>query len=238
MPSITKKIKMSLDEETATNQYEGTVTAPLGTMENPSNQIFTIANVITFTRLILTAVFLVLFVSGDNRYLALALYAIGASTDFLDGMIARATNSVSWVGKLMDPIMDRVLLFTGVLALVLTGELPVWIAVLVVGRDVYLFFGALYLQRFRKRPIDVVLIGKIATALLMFGFCLMLLGMPQVQGLGITDLSWLPGFNSETVCVGIYVIYLGLLFSIATAVDYTVKGLRIRKECLATGAGE
>ena len=238
MPSITRKIKMSLDEETATNQYAGTVTAPLGTMENPSNQILTPANVITFTRFILTGIFLVLFVKGDNRYLALALYAIAASTDFIDGLVARSTNTVSWVGKVMDPIMDRFLLFTGVLALVLTDELPAWIAVLVVGRDIYLFFGALYLQRFQKRPVDVVLIGKIATALLMFGFCLMLLGQPQVQGFGITEASWLPGFSSDTVCVGIYVIYLGLVFSVATAIDYTVKGLAIRKEGLARIAGE
>ena len=238
MPGITRKIKMSLDEETAINQYEGTVTAPLGTMENPSNQIITPANVITFTRFLLTAAFLVLFVKGDNRILALVLYAVGASTDFLDGMVARATNTVSWVGKLMDPIMDRFLLFTGVLGLVLTGELPAWIAILVVGRDVYLFLGALYLQRFQKRPVDVVFIGKVATALLMFGFCLMLLGQPQVQGLGVTDISWLPGFNSDTVCAGIYVIYLGLVFSIATAIDYSVKGWAIRKEGLAREAGE
>lgn len=238
MPGITKKIKMSLDEETATNQYEGTVTAPLGTMENPSNQIFTPANVITFTRFILTSLFLVLFVRGDNRILALVLYAVGASTDFLDGLVARATNTVSWVGKLMDPIMDRFLLFTGVLGLMITGELPVWIAVLVVGRDVYLFFGALYLQRFEKRPVDVVFIGKAATALLMFGFSLMLLGLPQVQGLGLVDWLWLPGFNSETVCGGIFVIYLGLVFSVATGIVYTFKGLRIRKNALAQQAGE
>ena len=238
MQGITRKIKMSLDEDAATGQYEGTVTAPLGSMENPSNQVFTPANVITFTRFILTAAFLVLFVRGDNRVLALVLYAVGASTDFLDGLVARATNSVSWVGKLMDPIMDRFLLFTGVLGLMITGELPVWVAVLVVGRDVYLFFGALYLRRFQKRPVDVVFIGKIATALLMFGFSLMLLGLPQVQGLGLVDWAWLPGFNSETVCGGIFIIYLGLVFSIATAVAYTVKGLRIRKEALAHEAGE
>ena len=43
---------------------------------------------------------------------------VAAITDFLDGQIARRTNTVSWVGKIMDPIMDRLLLFTGVLGLV------------------------------------------------------------------------------------------------------------------------
>ena len=233
MQSITRTIKMSLDEETATNQYAGTVTAPLGTMENPSNKIFTAANVITFIRFILTCCFLAIFISGDNRILALVLYAIAATTDFLDGLVARSTNSVSWVGKVMDPIMDRFLLFTGVLALMVTGEVPVWVAVFVVARDVYLAIGALYMQRFRRRPIDVVFIGKVATALLMFGFTLMLLGVPQVQGLGLVDVAWLPGFNSDTVCIGIYVIYVGILFSIATAIEYSIQAYNIRKEALA-----
>ena len=232
MPGITRKIKMQVDEETATSQYEGTVTAPLGTMANPSNKILTAANLITFTRFVLTAIFLVLFISGENRTLALVLYATAAITDFLDGLVARATNTVSWVGKIMDPIMDRFLLFTGVLGLMITGELPVWVAVVVVGRDIYLAIGAFLLQRYQKRPVDVVFIGKLATALLMFGFTLMLLGLPKVQGLGLTDAMWLPGFNSDTVCAGIYVIYAGLVCSLATAVSYTIKGFRIRKEYL------
>lgn len=233
MQGITRKIKMSLDEETATNQYEGTVTAPLGTMENPSNKILTAANAITLVRLILTCCFLVIFIKGDNRILALVLYAVAATTDFLDGLVARSTNSVSWLGKVMDPIMDRVLLFTGVLALMVTGEVPVWVACFVVGRDIYLALGALYLQRFRKRPIDVVFIGKIATALLMFGFTLMLLGFPQVKGFGWVDWGWLPGFNSDTTCIGIYIIYVGICFSIATAIEYSIQAYNIRKEALS-----
>lgn len=237
MQSITRTIKMSLDEETATNQYEGTVTAPLGTMENPSNKILTAANAITLVRFILTCCFLVIFIKGDNRFLALALYAIAATTDFLDGLVARSTNNVSWVGKVMDPIMDRFLLFTGVLALMVTGEVPVWVAVFVVGRDVYLALGALYLQRFRKRPVDVIFIGKVATALLMFGFTLMLLGFPQVHGLGWVTWPWLPGFNSDTVCIGIFIIYVGICFSIATAVDYSITAYNIRKEALSSQEG-
>ena len=232
MQSITRTIKMSLDEETATNQYEGTVSAPLGTMENPSNQILTAANAITFVRFLLTCCFLFIFISGENRILALVLYAIAATTDFLDGLVARSTNSVSWVGKVMDPIMDRFLLFTGVLALMVTGEVPVWVAVFVVGRDVYLAIGALYLQRYRKRPVDVIFIGKVATALLMFGFTLMLLGWPQINGFGLVDASWLPGFNSEAVCIGIYFIYAGICFSVATAIEYTIQALKIRKAAL------
>ena len=142
----------------------------IGTSDYPSNKIFTISNFITFTRLILTGVFLYLFVTDQNRYVALAIYAIAASTDWLDGQIARMTKTVSWLGKMLDPIVDRALLFTGVVGLVARGELPLWICLAIVGRDVYLFLGNFVVRHYHRRPIDVVFIGKLATALLMSGF--------------------------------------------------------------------
>ena len=198
----------------------------IGTSDYPSNKIFTISNFITFTRLILTLVFLYLFITDFNRYVALAIYAVAASTDWLDGQIARMTKTVSWLGKMMDPIVDRALLFTGVLGLVVRGELPVWVCAVVIGRDIYLACGNFIVRRFHRRPIDVVYPGKIATALLMSGFTLMLLGLPVVDGL-----SWLPasaaafpGLNGTPVPMGIFFVYLGVCFSLLTAVIYTVKG--------------
>ena len=159
---------------------------------------------------------------------ALACYAVAAVTDFLDGQIARRTQTVSWLGKIMDPVMDRVLLFTGVLGLLFHGELPLWVPVFVIGRDVYLAIGGAVLQRYRKRPVDVVYIGKIATALLMFGFCDLLLGAPVVSGLGLVGASWLPGLNAEPAAIGIFFVYAGCACSFVTACVYTKKGLEVR----------
>lgn len=198
----------------------------IGTSDYPSNKIFTISNFITFTRLILTFVFLYLFVTNENRYIALVIYAIAASTDWLDGQIARMTKTVSWLGKLMDPVVDRALLFTGVLGLVGRGELPIWVCVLIIGRDAYLAVGNIIVRRFHKRPIDVVYTGKIATALLMSGFSLMLLGLPIVNGLSLfgPDAAAFPGLNGHPAPLGIYFVYLGVVFSMITGIVYTVKG--------------
>ena len=200
----------------------------IGTSDYPSNKIFTISNFITATRLVLTLVFLYLFTSNENRTVALVIYAIAASTDWLDGQIARMTKTVSWLGKMMDPIVDRALLFTGVLGLVARGELPVWVCIVIIGRDIYLACGNFVVRRFHKRPIDVVYTGKIATALLMTGFSLMLLGLPIIQGLSILPSSWtaFPGLNGSTVPMGIYFVYGGVVFSLITALVYTVKGGR------------
>lgn len=198
----------------------------IGTSDYPSNKIFTISNVITFTRLILTFVFLYLFVSDVNRYVSLVIYAIAASTDWMDGQIARMTKTVSWLGKMMDPLVDRALLFTGVLGLVARTELPLWVCLVVIGRDVYLACGNAVVRHYHKRPIDVVYTGKAATALLMTGFTLMLLGLPVVHGLAWFPGSsnQFPGLNGQSVPLGIFFVYAGVVFSLITAVVYTIKG--------------
>ena len=208
--------------------------APVGTPDNPSHRILTVSNVITVSRLILTLVFLWLFTTGFNRFEALGVYAVAALTDFLDGLIARKTQTVSWFGKILDPIVDRALLFTGVLGLMIRGELPVWVAVLVIGRDVYLAIGAMIVRRYRERPIDVVMIGKVTTALLMFGFCDLLLGLPQMQGLGLVSAGWLPLLNATPAALGMLFVYAGCACSVITACVYTREGFRIKREVLAS----
>ncbi len=229
----TKKIKTRVDPDAAHAQLQGVASDPIGTPNNPSSQIFTLANIITVCRFLLTIAFLYLFTREGNRGLALLCYGIAASTDFLDGQVARRTQTVSWLGKIMDPIMDRVLLFTGVVGLMITGELPIWVAVFVIGRDAGLAVGALLLQRYRHRPVDVVFIGKVTTALLMVGFCDLLIGMPRIAGLGLCDLPWLPGFGAGTVAVGIWFVYIGLICSAITALIYVKEGIFFRREKLA-----
>lgn len=240
MASKSERAKETLREyaapDAAESQAAGTVTAPEGTSQNPSHQVVTVANFITLCRFALTIVFLVLFVNHGSRVVALCCYAIAAITDFLDGQVARRTQTVSWVGKIMDPIMDRVLLFTGVLGLMITGELPVWVAVFVIGRDAYLAVGAMILRRYRKRPVDVVYIGKVTTALLMAGFVDLLLDVPQVSGLGLVSVGWLPGLNATSAALGIFFVYAGIVCSTITAIIYTREGLAIRKAALQARA--
>lgn len=237
MPNVSDKVELIktglravADADAAERQRTGNTDAPVGSSENPSTQILTVANVITFCRLGLTAAFLVLFAGGVHRTAALVCYTVAAVTDFLDGQVARRTQTVSWLGKIMDPVMDRVLLFTGVIGLLIVGELPVWVPAFVIGRDVYLAAGGLVLQRYRRRPVDVAYIGKVATALLMFGFCDLLLGWPAVDGLGLVSAAWLPGLNAQGSALGIFFVYAGVACSLATALVYTCQGARIMRE--------
>ena len=234
---ITSLLRDLAAADAAERQRTGRASAPVGSSENPSTQVLTVANIITFCRLALTAAFLVLFTSGGNRALALTCYAVAAVTDFLDGQVARRTQTVSWLGKIMDPIMDRVLLFTGVLGLLVMGELPAWVPAFVIGRDVYLGAGGLVLRRFRERPLDVAYVGKAATALLMAGFCDLLLGLPVIGPLGIVDVPWLPLLNGQPAPVGMLLVYAGVICSVAAAVTYTVQGALVLRSAAREGEG-
>lgn len=197
-----------------------------GTPENPLHTIATVPNLITLCRLILTAVFLVMYPVAELRTLAIVTFIVAASTDWLDGQVARRTHQVSVFGKRFDPVMDRVLIFSGLLALFLARLVPVWVAVFLVARDVYLGLGGLYLMKGRNITIDVAYVGKAATFVLMSGFAVLLLGLFEVPGLGLLETPALPGWGSEPASLGIWAIYVGIVLSFITAIVYTIRGAR------------
>ena len=209
--------------------------APVGTSNNPSFQILTVANCITVARIVLTVVFLVLFVQHFNRLVCLIIYAVAALTDFVDGQVARRTQTVSWFGKLLDPAVDRFLIFTGVIGLCVVGDLPLWIPVALIGRDVVLACGMARLQHYRKRPVDVLFIGKVATAVLLAGFSWLLLDVPIVNGFHLIDVSWPPLLNSQPGCPALLVIYAGVIISLTTGILYILEGFQIRDEFIEEG---
>ena len=230
---VKTSVKENIAPDVAQAQLEGTATAPVGTPDNPSDKILTLANFITICRFLLTAAFLVLYIRDESRTIALGCYIVAAVTDFLDGWVARATQTVSWFGKVSDPIMDRVLLFTGVLGLVVIGSLPWWVAVFVIGRDLVLLGGNIYLRNWYKRPVDVIYIGKLATALFMTGFCFLLINLCVIPTPALIDANWLPGFNGEPASIGIYMVYIATVFSTITAVIYYKQGFAIRDRIIA-----
>ncbi len=93
-----------------------------------------IPNIITIIRIALLP-FVFLFYLTDfvpySQYIAIAIFLIAAGTDFLDGMIARKYNLVSNVGKLLDPIADKMLYYSGLFLIIVTNILPIWACVLI-----------------------------------------------------------------------------------------------------------
>lgn len=146
-----------------------------------STAILTIPNVISCARLATVPFFLWLWFAG-SREVAVVVYGVGAFTDFLDGFIARRTDSVSELGKLLDPLADRVFIVALAIALVGGGTLPWWLAVGIIGRDVVILSLYPLVQKRGVPKIAVNFVGKSATAALLFGLTWL--------ALSETDLGW------------------------------------------------
>ena len=188
-----------------------------------TNRIFTAANVVSLVRLCMVPCYLALLLSGYD-VLATLLFAIAAGSDFVDGQLARRTHTVSRLGQLLDPAVDRVLMVAGVVGLLLVGRLPVWIVAVVLLRDVFLLCGGAYLLSRWKVRVPVVFVGKVATTFLFVGFAALLLNFPVLAGLGVCDVSWLPGFGSQPYSWGIWFVYAGLVLSLITTGVYVRRG--------------
>lgn len=193
--------------------------------EKVTNRILTLPNLISVIRLCMIPAYFVLLLGGFD-VLATFLFALAASTDFLDGQIARRTQTVSRLGQLLDPAVDRLLMVFGVIGLLIVGRLPLWMIVLVILRDLYLLGGGAYLLFRWKQRVPVVFVGKVATTFLFIGFAGLLLNFPQLAGLGIVDVAWLPGFNAQPVSWGIWFVYVGIVLALLTTVVYTIEGVR------------
>lgn len=195
-----------------------------------SRDIYTAANVITLLRLVLVPIAFAVLISGRNDNLAFVLFALAASTDWLDGQIARRTGTVTVIGKAIDPLVDRFLLAAGVVGLYLVDRLPAWVMVVLVLRDVYLLYGAWRLEHEYNRRLAVTFLGKLTTATLLVGFADLILGWPMVPGLGLVDLEWLPGFGSTPVILGTWFVYLGVVFSLVSAGQYTIAAFQLARQ--------
>jgi cardiolipin synthase len=195
-----------------------------------SNNIFTLANVISFVRLCMIPVYMVLLFNGHD-IAACILFAVAAATDFVDGQVARRTHCVSKLGQLIDPAIDTLLMITGVIGACAVERLPIWIAVVVFAREAFLLIaGMVLLQKFQIR-VPVIYPGKFATTFLFIGIAGLLLGVPVINGLAICEISWLPGFNSAPACWAIWSVYIGLVLQIGVTIYYciTAYGLLVSK---------
>jgi cardiolipin synthase len=189
-------------------------------------RIFTLPNLISFIRLLLIPAFFVAYVAFDNVPLGVVLFVIAACTDWIDGLVARKTNTVTRVGQVLDPLVDRFLLIFGVIAVFVVGRIPLWVMVLVFSRDIVLGVLTLKINEDTGEPLGVVFVGKVATAFMMTSFAMLILNWPSVPGLGLFEISWLPGFGSGTFCLGIFLAYIGVVLQWITAVIYLYRWIR------------
>ena len=132
-----------------------------------TDRILTIPNLISSLRIALIPVFVALIVEPDTRRAGLVLFVVVVATDWVDGALARATGQVSDLGKVLDPVADRLAIAAGLIALVVADAFPLWAALLILVRDVTVLIAGLVLLAKRRTRIEVRYLGKVATFALM-----------------------------------------------------------------------
>ncbi|HWE70182.1 MAG TPA: CDP-alcohol phosphatidyltransferase family protein [Acidimicrobiales bacterium] len=158
------------------------------------DRILTAPNLITLVRLASIPVFVWLLFGAHRQTAAAVLLACLGATDWIDGFVARRFHQVSTLGKVLDPVADRVLVATAVVTIIIHGAVPLWFGVVTLAREVVVSLAVLLLASLGARRIDVLWVGKAGTFALMFSYPAFLLGHGTAGWQGpIRDIAWVTG---------------------------------------------
>lgn len=156
-----------------------------------SDRVLTWPNALSGLRLLLVPVFLWLILI-DQNLLAFAVLAFSSFTDWLDGFLARKLNQMSRLGQLLDPAADRLFILASLIGLAMTEKVPWWLVVVVVARDLLLFFTLPFLAQVGHGPLPVNYTGKAGTFALLYAFPLLLLPevLPGEAAVIVYPIAW------------------------------------------------
>lgn len=149
-------------------------------------------------------------VGGAGKWIALGIFAVASLTDMLDGQIARKRNLITNFGKFMDPIADKLLVCSALIAFVQLGLMPAWIVIILIARE-FIVSG------FRLVASDSGIVlaagwwGKFKTAFQMI-MCIML----------IINLDYKAAYIAEQM-----LIYISLALSVISMIDYLVRNRKV-----------
>ena len=174
-----------------------------------------LANLITLTRGVMIVPIVVLLASG-HRWAAWWLFGFASATDLIDGVVARARNEVTQLGKVLDPIVDKCLYVSILCVLYVVGDVPTWALSLFLIPQVSIGIGALVL-RVRKNAVQQAkLPGKAASALAFIAIAFLVVDWPG----------------------GIEIFYAATAATYVAAVDYAISGIRLARNAREAANGK
>ena len=178
-------------------------------------EYLTLPNFLSVLRGLGIPLFLWLILGIDEPIWGIFVLAIAGITDYLDGKIARAWNQESRIGELLDPAVDRLYIVATLVALYLKDAIPLWMLVLLFGRDIYLGLLLLVLRRYGVGPFKVTYLGKAATFNLLYAFPILLL-VKESSGI-VSDFAFALGWSFSAWGIALYLL---------TAIQYSVIGAK------------
>ena len=173
-------------------------------------------NKITIFRVCMIPVFLIfLLVPGitGGRYIAAAVFIIASLSDLLDGYLARKHNLVTNFGKFMDPLADKLLVSSALICFVDLGQMPAWIAIIIISRE-FIISGFRLIASDNGVVLAAGWWGKIKTTVQMIMSIMLIINLD----------------NTIINVLEQAAIYLALILTIISLIDYLVKNKDVLKE--------
>lgn len=175
-----------------------------------------LANKLTLARIILVPIFMLILLIKipHGKYIAAGIFIIAASTDGLDGYIARKRNQITKLGKFMDPLADKLLVSAALISLVEMGEVAAWVAVTIIGRE-FAVSGLRSIAAAEGVIISASKLGKWKT-------------VTQIVAISALFLGDYP-FSEWGIPFGMYAMSLAVIFTIWSGLDYFIKAKPLLK---------
>jgi CDP-diacylglycerol--glycerol-3-phosphate 3-phosphatidyltransferase len=174
-------------------------------------------NKLTLFRVILIPFFVFFLLcpwfEGYGNYIALAICIVASITDFLDGRIARKYNLVTNFGKFMDPLADKLLVCSALICLVDLSRIPSWVVIVIIARE-FIISGFRLIASDNGIVIAASYWGKFKTVSQMLMVIVLLLALP----------------GQAFAVLGTVLIYLSLILTVVSLIDYIAKNRNVLKE--------
>ena len=183
---------------------------------NRRSKIVNLPNLITGSRFLLSGCLMLLLMLEQTPRAALVsfwVFAIAAGSDWIDGYFARKYKSVTALGKLMDPLADKVLVTTALIMLIPSGKIPAWLAVIILSREVVVT-GLRGVASSAGIVVAASGLGKIKSIIQYLGLGTL------IFPLGVLPIPYLHH-------IGIAIVYVALILTVWSGVDYFYKLRRI-----------
>ncbi len=189
------------------------------------DRVLTIPNLISFGRLLGVPLFLYLFLGAHADVAAVIVLAVGGTSDWVDGYVARRLHQVSRLGALLDPLADRLYILATLVAFTVRGVLPWPFTAALLARELFMIGCLAVLRRYGYGPPQVHYLGKTATFILLFAFPVLLLAA-AVQSV-----------HTVAYASGWALAWWGLALYWAAGVLYLIQVLGLVRQARADQAG-
>lgn len=170
-----------------------------------------IPNTLSFFRILLIPIFLYMLNSNKQMgiYVATAILALSYITDILDGYIARKKNMVTELGKILDPLADKITQLVVVIALLLKEYIPAFVLIVLLVKELVQISGGIYIKiKLKEQMPPSNVFGKISTGMFYISMLLLLLAVPYA----------------------IYIVYITTIMLVIAFVNYIIMFIKFKNQ--------